>query len=163
MAELRAVAVVGKGRVEPAMLPRLEYLDAVVKETLRLRPILPIVVRRLAAPFTIGGYTLPKGAAVAPCMYLTHLRPELFPEPRRFWPDRWLAEKKADPYGYFPFGGGTRRCIGMAFALYEMKIILATVLSAAALRLPGGAEPMARRGIVIAPKHGALVVMDRAA
>ena len=107
--------------------------------------------------------TLPAGCAVGPCMYLTHLRPDLYPEPRRFRPDRWLGEKKADPYGYFPFGGGMRRCIGMAFALYEMKIILATVLSRAALRLPGGAEPMSRQGIVIAPKDGTLVMMDRAA
>jgi cytochrome P450 len=161
LAELRAV--VGDGRVEPAMLPKLEYLDAVVKETLRIRPILPIVVRRLTEPYKIGGYTLPKGAAVAPCMYLTHLRADLYPEPRRFNPDRWLGEKKASPYGYFPFGGGMRRCIGMAFALYEMKIILATVLSAAELRLPGGPEPVARRGITLNPKDGTIVVMDRAA
>ena len=156
-------AVVGDGRLEPAMLPKLLYLDAVVKETLRLRPIIPLVVRRLTEPYTIGGYTLPAGCAVGPCMYLTHLRPELYPEPRRFRPDRWLGEKKASPYEYFPFGGGMRRCIGMAFALYEMKIILATVLSRASLTLPGGAEPMSRHGIVIVPKDGTLVVMDRAA
>jgi cytochrome P450 len=160
-AELRAV--VGDGRVEPAMLPRLEYLDAVVKETMRLRPIIPLVVRRLAAPFTLGEYTLPKGVAVAPCIYLAHLRPESYPDPRRFSPDRWLGDRKPDPYAYFPFGGGIRRCIGMAFALYEMKIILATVLSRAALRLDGGPEAIVRRGITLVPKKGTRVVMDRAA
>lgn len=155
--------VTGGGRVEPAMLPRLAYLDAVVKETMRLRPILPIVIRRLAAPFTIGGHTLPAGASVVPCIYLTHRRADLYPDPERFAPERWLDDKKLDPYAYLPFGGGIRRCIGMAFALYEMKIILATVLSRAALRLPGGAEPIIRRGITLAPKDGTRVVMDRAA
>jgi cytochrome P450 len=156
-------AVVGAGRVEPAMLPRLEYLDAVIKETMRLRPIIPLVVRRLTAPFTIGEYTLPKGVAVAPCIYLAHLRPESYPDPRRFDPERWLGDKKPDPYAYFPFGGGIRRCIGMAFALYEMKIILATVLSRASLRLEAGPELMVRRGITLAPQKGTRVVMDRAA
>jgi cytochrome P450 len=160
-AELREV--VGDGRVEPAMLPRLVYLDAVIKETMRLRTILPAVVRRLTAPFQLGEYLLPKGVAVAPCIYLTHLRPDLYPDPTRFSPERWLGDKKLDPYAYFPFGGGIRRCIGMAFALYEMKIILATTLTRAALRLPGGPEDLARHGIVIAPKHGTRVVMDRAA
>ncbi|MEP7123696.1 MAG: cytochrome P450 [Byssovorax sp.] len=161
LAELRAA--VGDARVEPAMLPRLEYLDAVIKEAMRLRPIVPLVVRRLAAPFTLGEYTLPKGVAVGPCIYLAHLRPEAFPDPRRFSPERWLGDKKLDPYAYFPFGGGIRRCIGMSFALYEMKIILATVLSRASLRLDRGPESIVRRGITLVPEHGTRVVMDRAA
>jgi cytochrome P450 len=160
-AELREVT--GGARLEPSMLPRLSYLDAVIKETLRLRPILPVVVRNLAAPFAIGGRVLPAGVAVAPCIYLTHRRPDLYPDPERFSPERFLGDRKIDPYAWLPFGGGIRRCIGMAFALAEMKIILATVLGRARLRLPGGAERVVRRGITLVPASGTRVVMDRAA
>jgi cytochrome P450 len=145
------------------MLPRLSYLDAVIKETLRIRPILPVVVRNLAAPFALGGRVLPAGAAVAPCIYLTHRRSDLYPDPERFSPERFLGERKLDPYAWLPFGGGIRRCIGMAFALSEMKIILATVLGRARLRLAGGAERVVRRGITLVPASGTRVVMDRAA
>jgi cytochrome P450 len=159
--ELRAVT--GGGRVTPEMLPRLEYLDAVINETLRIRPILPIVIRRVKAPFRLGGYDLPLGSMVAPCIYLAHRRADLYPDPARFSPERWLGERKLDPYAFLPFGGGIRRCIGMAFALCEMKIILATVLNAASLRLLGGPEEAARRGVTLAPREGTRVVMDRAA
>lgn len=149
----------GDGRVEPAALPKLEYLDAVIKETLRVRPILPIVVRELTAPYSIGGHAIPAGVKLTPCIYLAHRRPDVYPDPGRFFPERFVGAK-LDPYAWLPFGGGIRRCLGMAFALYEMKIILATVLSRAHLRL-ASAEParVVRRSITLAPSGGARVVL----
>ena len=96
-------SVVGEGPLDPAMLPRLPYVDAVVKETLRLRPVLPIVVRRASRPYKLGPYELPAGAALSPCIYLAHRRPDLYPEPERFLPDRFLGSK-IDPYGWIPHG-----------------------------------------------------------
>jgi cytochrome P450 len=151
--------VVGGRRLDPSALPKLEYIDAVLKETLRLKPILPIVARELAEPLEIGGYSLPANVKLAPCIYLTHRRPELYPEPERFYPERFV-DAKVDPYAWLPFGGSVRRCLGMAFALYEMKIILATVLSRAHLRLASG-EParIVRRGITLAPSGGTRVIL----
>ncbi|HEX2573665.1 MAG TPA: cytochrome P450 [Polyangia bacterium] len=142
-------------------LNRLEYTDAVIKETLRLRPILPIVARHVSAPFSVGGYDLPVGSNVAPCIYLTHRRPDLYPEPERFLPERFLG-KKLDPYEWLPFGGGLRRCLGMAFALFEAKIVLATVMARAELRRaePTPLRPV-RRGITLAPDHGTRLVLAR--
>ncbi|HZF50714.1 MAG TPA: cytochrome P450 [Polyangiaceae bacterium] len=151
--------VLGGRRLEPAALPKLEYLDAVIKETLRMKPILPIVARELAEPIEIGGHALPAGTKIAPCIYLAHRRPEVYPEPDRFYPERFV-DAKIDPYAWLPFGGSVRRCLGMAFALYEMKIILATVLSRAHLRLASG-EParIVRRGITLAPSGGTRVIL----
>lgn len=156
-AELRAV--VGDGPLEPAQVAQLPYLDATVREVLRLRPILPVVARVLKAPMEIGGYALPAGVMVMPCIYLTHRRPELYPEPEALRPERFLGAR-VDPYAWLPFGGGTRRCIGMAFALYEMKVVLATILRRARLSLARGyVARVARRGITLAPSKGAPVVM----
>jgi cytochrome P450 len=151
--------VLGGKRLDPAALPKLEYLDAVIKETLRLRPILPIVARELAEPLEIAGCSLPVGTKIAPCIYLAHRRPETYPEPTRFYPERFV-DAKIDPYAWLPFGGSVRRCLGMAFALYEMKIILAAVLSRAHLRLASG-EParIVRRGITLAPSGGTRVIL----
>ena len=120
--------VVGAGPVQPEHIERLVLLDAAIKETLRLTPILPMVGRVLAKPATIGGVELPAGAVALASIYLVHRRADLWPEPRRFDPSRFVG-KKADPTTYFPFGGGVRRCLGMAFASYEMKIVLATILA----------------------------------
>jgi cytochrome P450 len=150
LAELRTV--VGEGPVAANHLPRLEYLDAVIKESLRLRPVLPNVARKLASPLQLGPYTIPTGTFVAPCIYLTHRDPELYPEPLRFLPERWLG-KKPDPYQWLPFGGGARRCIGMAFALLEMKVVLATLLQNAELTALTPADlPIARRGITLSSR-----------
>lgn len=151
--------VLGGRRLDPAALPDLVYLDAVIKETLRLNPILPIVARELAEPFEIAGYSIPPGTKLVPCIYLAHRRPETYPEPERFYPERFI-DAKIDPYAWLPFGGSIRRCLGMAFALYEMKIILATVLSRAHLRLASG-EParVIRRGITLAPSGGTRVIL----
>jgi cytochrome P450 len=151
----------------PASLERLqeelatgrdEYLDAVVKETLRMRPIVPLVGRVVAKPFELGGYTIPVGVRVMPCIYLMHRRPDLYPEPQRFLPERWLGVKP-DPYTWLPFGGGIRRCIGMAFAMFEMRVVLRSVLSRARLRPTGGRVHTATRGFTLVPSDGTQVVL----
>lgn len=147
----------------PETIGRLEYLDAVVKETLRLNPVVPDVGRRLTRPARFGGWDLPAGVAVVPCMYLTHRRPDVWPDPLRFDPDRFVG-RRPTPYEFFPFGGGVRRCLGMAFALYEMKVVLATVLSRLELRAaPGYRMKLVRRSITFAPSEGMPVVVDRRA
>jgi cytochrome P450 len=152
--------VVGGGPVEPRHVPQLEYLDATIKETLRLNPIIPLVGRRLRTPMRIGGRELPAGAIAAPCIYLTHRRPEAWPDPERFDPERFVGQRTS-PYAFFPFGGGVRRCLGMAFALYEMKIVVAEVLTRAVLRgAPGYRVRVVRRGITFAPSDGMPVVVE---
>jgi cytochrome P450 len=139
-------------------LPKLEYLDATIKEVLRTRPVIPTVARMLKAPFKIREWEIPAGVMVAPAIDIIHRREDIYPEPHAFKPERFLG-KKTDPYTYFPFGGGTRRCLGMAFAQYEMKIVLATVLRRARLALPKpGSLAVELRTIVLAPKGGTRVV-----
>jgi len=154
----------------PAVLERLlaeeragndAYLEAVIKETLRLRPVVPAVVRRLQAPMEFGGWELPAGANIAPSIFLLHRRADLFPEPLAFRPERFL-ENPPGTYEWIPFGGGVRRCLGASFALYEMKIVLRAVLAAHALRsMPGrSGEGVTRRAITFAPSRGALLAVD---
>ncbi|HVY60627.1 MAG TPA: cytochrome P450 [Planctomycetota bacterium] len=140
-----------------------DQLDAAIKESMRLRPIVPIVVRTTKAPVMIGGREIPAGVKVAPCIYLAQRRPELYPEPHLFRPERFLGGKP-DPYRWLPFGGGIRRCIGIHFALLEMRIVIATVLERTRLRL-ASSEPVrfSRRGITIAPADGTRVVLSAAA
>jgi len=107
-----------------------EFCDAVVKETLRLRPVFSVVGRRLKAPMQIGGVPLPAGVTVVPSIYLMHRRADLYPDAGRFRPERFL-EQRAGTYTWIPFGGGVRRCLGAAFAEYEMRIVLAHCLIAA--------------------------------
>jgi cytochrome P450 len=163
VSEIRAELdrVVGDGPVRPEAVGELRYLDAVLRETARLRPILTFVARQLQAPIELAGYRLPAGVTVAPCIQLVQRRADLYPDPEAFRPERFL-ERKFSPYEYFPFGGGDRRCLGMAFAQYEMKVVLATVLSKLDLRLPADSNvrPM-RRAITIAPSDGTRVVVDR--
>ena len=150
--------VVGRGPLQVEHLPQLEWLDAVIKETLRLTPIVPMVGRRLARPARIGGHDLPGGEVALACVYLTHRRAELWPDPTRYDPARFVG-RKIDPYHYYPFGGGTRRCLGKAFAEYEIKIVLATILSQLSLRAsPGRAVRVVRRGVTFAPSGGLPVV-----
>ncbi len=142
---------------------RLEYLDAVCRETLRLTPIIPLVGRRLTRPMRIGGADLPAGVVAAPCIYLAHRRHDRWPEPERFRPERFL-ETKPTPYEFLPFGGGVRRCLGMAFALVEMKIVLAEVLGRVELRAaPGYQVRVVRRSVTLAPSEGMPVVVERRA
>jgi cytochrome P450 len=160
-AELRDV--VGAGPIAPEHLPQLEYLDATIKEALRLRPVIPNVARIVKIPITLRGYELPVGTLITPSIYLTHRNPEIYPEPARFRPERFLGVKP-DPYAWLPFGGGIRRCLGMAFALYEMRIVMATVLLETDLGLARGTTGrMARRGITFAPRDGVQVEQIAAA
>ncbi|MBH8564773.1 cytochrome P450 [Nostoc sp. CENA67] len=114
---------------EPSSIAKLPYLTAVCQETLRLYPIaMSAFFRVVKSPIEIMGYKLPVGTAIIPSIYLAHHREEVFPNSQQFKPERFL-ERQFSPYEYFPFGGGNRRCIGLAFAQYEMKVALATILS----------------------------------
>jgi cytochrome P450 len=135
-----------------------DRLDAVVKETMRLRPVVPIVLRQLAAPVEVAGWRLPRGVAVAPCIHLMHRRADVYPDPDRFRPERFI-ERPADTYSWIPFGGGTRRCLGGAFAMFEMKTVLRT-LARQGRPLPAlpGDERARRRAVTLAPEHGARIL-----
>jgi cytochrome P450 len=137
-----------------------DYLDATVKETLRARPVILDVVRKLTAPAQIGGYELPAGTFVLPAIAALHYREDLFPEPEEFRPERFL-DGKADNYAWIPFGGGVRRCIGAAFAEYEMRIVLREIIERADLRAPDPEpERVKIRHITLAPGKGTRVVLD---
>jgi cytochrome P450 family 135 len=154
----------------PGALSRLEdevaagedaYLDAVIAETLRLRPVISIVLRRLTAPMEIAGHELPAGVSVAPCIYLMHRREDLYPEPDRFRPERFL-DSPPGTYTWIPFGGGVRRCIGASFAQFEMKSVLRAVVSRARVIADDPAsEASRRRAITHVPSHGARVRIER--
>lgn len=136
------------------------YLDAVIRESLRLHPIVPMVARQLQAEARVGGRLYPKGTVLAPNIYLTQRNPSVWPDPERFDPARFLGSK-ANPYEFFPFGGGVRRCIGLAFALFEMRIVLRQIVTRARLRLAPGYRPgLVRRGITFAVKQGLPVILD---
>ncbi len=127
----------------------LPWIDAIVKESLRLTPVLPIVSRRLKEDLCIAGVDLPRGARAAPNVYLAHREPALWPEPTRFCPARFLADPPS-PGAYFPFGGGPRRCIGMAFSLLEMRVVIATTLRRLWIRrAPAPPVRAVGRGVVL--------------
>jgi cytochrome P450 family 135 len=138
------------------------YLEATIKEALRLRPVVTAVGRHLTAPLEVGGRVLPAGVSINPSIYLLHRRPDLYPEPEAFRPERFLDDPPGT-YQWIPFGGGVRRCLGASFALYEMKIVLQTVLDRVALvpRHDAG-EQVTRRAITFAPKRGARIAVEAA-
>ncbi|HEX2264897.1 MAG TPA: cytochrome P450 [Solirubrobacterales bacterium] len=138
-----------------------DYLGATVKETLRARPVIVDVARKLTAPATIGGYELPAESFVLPAIAALHYREDVFPQPFEFKPERFL-DGKADNYAWIPFGGGVRRCIGAAFAEYEMRTILREFVEQADLR-PAGPKPerVRVRNITLAPAKGTRVVLER--
>ncbi len=140
-------------------IAKLELLDATVRESLRLQPVLPLVGRILKQPMRVGGYDLPAGVGVVCSIYLAQRRPDVYPRPDEFDPDRFLG-KRFSPNELFPFGGGIRRCIGMAFALYEMKMVLARVLARTTLTL-ASRRPVrvVRRSITMTPSEGLRVRM----
>ncbi len=123
------------------------YMDAVVQETLRLCPPVPVVVRRLLEPMRLGGYELPAGTTVAPCVYLIHRNQQIYPNPRHFLPERFL-ERPPGTYTWIPFGGGTRRCLAASYAELEMKRVLRTVLSEVELRPADSDSERARRSAI---------------
>jgi cytochrome P450 len=134
------------------------YLDAVVKEVLRVRPVLSIAARRVAAPFEVAGHVLPPGVHVAPCIYLAHRRPEDWPVPTAFRPERFL-EGAPEPGTYLPFGGGVRRCAGAAFASLELREVLRAVLARFTLApARAGTERMIRGSVTLRPSRGGIVL-----
>jgi cytochrome P450 family 110 len=147
-------SVVGDGPVTVDMLPKLVYLEATIKESMRINNLFPMVGRRSIEPMEIRGYAIPVGTVVVPCNLLVHQLPSLYPEPKEFRPERFLEEQQ-HPYGWFPFGGGPRRCIGMNFALFEMKMLLSTILPRVSLELlPGQNFKPERLGLALTPPTG---------
>ncbi len=152
----------------PAALGRLrdsleageeDYLRATISESLRLRPVIPLAGRRLAKDLVADGMTLPAGTDVTPSIWLTHTRPDVYPEPFAFKPERFL-EEGSDTYSWIPFGGGVRRCIGATFAEFEMRIVLREVLTRCDLRKADSRpERIGRRNITLSPKDGTPVVV----
>ena len=145
---------------ELSAIAKLPYLTAVCSETLRIYPIaISAFIRTVKSPLEIMGYKLPVGAVVIPSIYLAHHREEVYPEPKQFKPERFL-ERQYSQYEYLPFGGGNRRCIGMAFAQYEMKLVLATILSRFEVSLVNKrpVKPV-RRGLTLAAPAGMRMVV----
>jgi unspecific monooxygenase len=138
---------------------RLPYLSAVCAETLRIYPIAMLALPRIVkTPVQIMGYEFEPETVLAPCIYLTHQREELYPQAKQFKPERFL-ERQYSQYEYLPFGGGNRSCIGMAFALFEMKLVLANILSRfdCAIANNCSVQPV-RRGLTLAPSDGKWLV-----
>jgi cytochrome P450 family 135 len=136
------------------------YLDAVVKETLRLRPPVPVVVRNLLEPMRLGGYDLPAGTTVAPCIHLIHRDERHYPEAHRFLPERFLG-KQPGTYTWIPFGGGVRRCLAASYAEMEMKRVLRIVLETIELRaVESDAERARKSAISFAPDQKGLVIAE---
>ncbi len=135
------------------------YVDAVVKETLRLRPVIYNVARVLAEPTRVAGYNLPAGTLLLPSIGLMHRQERHFAGAAEFRPERWL-EGTAEPYTWIPFGGGVRRCLGAAFAEMELRVALAGILRLRAVRpASGGAERVARRNVTFSPRTGTRVTV----
>ena len=145
---------------DPSAIVRLPYLNAVCQETLRIYPVAMLALNRVVkSPLQIGGYQFEPGNLLVPCIYLTHHREDLYPDPKQFKPERFL-ERQFTPYEYLPFGGGNRACIGMAFAQFEMKLVLATILSHWQLELADSkpVEPV-RKGALLGPAQGVPMVV----
>jgi cytochrome P450 family 135 len=138
------------------------YLDAVVKESLRIRPVIPGVGRVVRGePFALGKYLIPPGVEINPSIRMLHRRSDLYPEPGRFRPERFLVDDPPDTYTWLPFGGGTRRCLGASFALMEMRTVLRRVLERAVLRADDPkTEQIQFRAITLAPKNNVRVVLE---
>lgn len=139
------------------------WTDAVIREAMRRRPPIPMVVRRLSEPWTLRDEDgpLPAGTYIAPSIWLIHHRPDIYPEPGEFKPERWL-DTKPDTYRWLPFGGGIRRCLGASFALFEMREVLRTVAARARFESAGAPttrEMITRRAIVVSPRHGTRAVL----
>jgi cytochrome P450 len=136
-----------------------EYLDATIMETLRVRPVVPIVDRRVREATRIGGHTIPAGAVVCPNIYLTQRRGDLYRDPAEFRPERFLGQPPAGA-GWFPFGGGIRRCLGATFATFEMRIVIPEVLHAVTFRPASPRLARIRReSVTFVPHDGARCIV----
>ncbi|MFW5875751.1 MAG: cytochrome P450 [Myxococcota bacterium] len=139
---------------------REPYLEAFCKEVLRIHPVIPVVARQVQKRVEITGHVIDPGVTVAPCIYLTHHREDIYEAPDEFRPSRFL-ERKFDPYEYLPFGGGARRCIGMPLALWEMKAVLSAVVPHWRLTLPEGVRVRpVRRSVTVAPSGGPRLTLE---
>ena len=137
---------------------RDEYLDATVKEVLRLRPVVPEVNRRLTIDTEIGGWVIPAGTEVSANIYLAHHRSEDFPQPDAFRPERFEGAAPA-VHAWHPFGGGVRRCLGVAFANLELRTVLRMVAGRLAIQPVRAPEKSRRRAVTLVPRHGAPVII----
>ena len=147
----------------PETIAKLPYLEAVCNETLRRYPLAPAPApRKLLRPFELEGFSLPEGAGVVAAIGIAHFREEVYPEPWSFRPERFL-ERQFSPFEFIPFGGGARRCLGAAFAMYEMKVVLGTLLRGRRLRL-ARSEPVeqVRRGLIMGPCGGVPMILEEA-
>ena len=154
---MRHPDVMARARAE-ALEGGHEYIDAVVKEGQRVRPVLTYVMRTLKAPLTVGGHEAPAGATIGTSITLMHRRADLYPDPLAFRPERFL-DAKPETYTWVPFGGGVRRCLGAPFASFEMRQVIGVVLSRRALRAADPRpERYRRRGITFVPGRGAAVI-----
>ncbi|MDJ0726084.1 MAG: cytochrome P450 [Prochloraceae cyanobacterium] len=159
---------------DPNMIAKLPYLSAVVAETLRISPtVVGTFVRQLKQPMELMGYKFAAGTIFSPCIYLVHQREDIYPEPKKFKPERFLKPDPLDEnlitfdrpfsaYEYLPFGGGNRRCLGYAFALFEMKLVLGTILARSELTLLDRKplKPM-RRGVTFSPSGGVKMALNK--
>jgi cytochrome P450 family 135 len=136
-----------------------DHLDAVVREVLRIRPVVPVVGRTVTEPVRIGEHDFPAGTDLAATMLITHHRADVYPQPERFRPERFLNDE-VPPYAWLPFGGGVRRCIGASFAQFEMATIL-RVLAQSPVRLAvKRPEPIRATGVTLVPGRGVRLVRD---
>jgi cytochrome P450 family 135 len=151
---------IAERRVAEDLAGEEAYLTATIQETLRLRPVIVLVVRKLTEPVELGGYALPAGTRVTPCIHLVHRNPEIYPEPDRFQPERFL-ETPPGTYTWIPFGGGVRRCLGAAFAQFEMAVVLKELVRRNRIEpaRPESERPF-RRAITETPRHDAEVVLS---
>ena len=158
---LRAEVRAAGPQPEVDALAKLPYLDAVCQETLRRYPLAPAPApRKLLRPFELPGYALPAGMSVAPAMGIAHFREDVFPEPLRFRPERFL-ERKFTPFENIPFGGGARRCLGAAMAAHELRIVLGTIIGRFALRAASlRPDPGKARATTVGPAHGVKLVVE---
>ena len=149
------------GALERASTEDGEYIDAVIKETLRFRPVVPEVFRAPTRPTELGGWLFPSGAQLAASIFLVQRDPELYPpDPEAFRPERFL-DGAPEPYTWIPFGGGVRRCLGAAFAQLEMKVVIGRILARARLRAPRARGEKARfRGVTVLPSRGGEAIVE---
>src|SRR6202049_4824458 len=149
------------GPLNPSVLFRLPYRNAVCCETLRIYPVGMLTFPRVTkSRVELMGSSLEPGTIVVGCIYLTHHREDVYPDPDEFRPERFL-ERRYSPFEYLPFGGGIRRCIGMGLAQFEMKLVISGILSSFELALADTRSVrLVRRGVTSGPSPFRMVVKE---